>query len=119
MSSDERRKAGRTAARLTVLLNNQESGRVLRVLTKNLSTRGICVVMDKRLSTGTQLMVDLKLPDREAPLTVHGDVIWSRPTGGPRKSYEQPEMETGIRFLNLTMKELAAIKQAAVFYGFS
>ena len=116
---DERRGAERSKARLTTLLRNLDSGRILRVLTRDLSTKGMCVVTEGLLSSGTRLEVELKMPDREAPLMVQAEVVWSRVIDEPRKSYESPTAETGIAFTNLSQQDLALIKHCAVFYGLS
>jgi len=116
---EERRGAERAKARLTTMLKNLDTGRILRVLTRDLSTKGMCVVTEGLLSAGTRLEVELKMPDRETPLTVQAEVAWSRVIDEPRKSYESPTAETGIAFTNLSPHALALIKHCAAFYGLS
>ena len=115
----ERREAGRGQARLTTVLKDLDTGRVMRVLTKNLTAKGMCVITEGLLRPGTRLEVDLKLPDREAPLTLQAEVAWSRVIDEPEKGYETPATETGIAFTKLDPNDLASIKYHAALYRFS
>ena len=78
-----------------------DTGKVRRALTKDVSAGGVCLVTEELLKPGTQLGVEIKLPDREAPVTFTGEVVWSKPIGGSGKSYENPTAEIGVKFVDI------------------
>jgi len=106
----ERRRAGRSPARLTAIFKNLETGRVLRALTWNLSLVGMRLTTEGVLAPGTRLEVDLKLPDRKTPIICQAEVIWSQSSDEPHRSFEVPPAETGIKFLDLTPQDYVALK---------
>lgn len=59
--------------------------------TRNISRGGTFIGTDKPLSPGTRFRFLLSVPEREAPFSLEGEVVWSRKEGG------EPGM--GIRFL--------------------
>jgi hypothetical protein len=116
--AEERRESPRTKSRLTAVFKDLETGRVQRVLTKDLSSKGVCLVTEGLLRPGTRLQVDLQLPDRATPLTVQAEVVWSRAVDEPGTSDEVPTVETGVIFTHLSPTELTLIKHYAAIYGF-
>ena len=44
--------------------------------TTNLSGGGLCIFVHAVLNPGTFLQVDLRLPDREQPVSLLGEVVW-------------------------------------------
>ncbi len=113
----ERRGANRSPARLTAIFKNLQTGKVLRALTSDLSVEGMCLTTEGTLAIGMRLEVDLKLPDREAPVVCQAEVVWSRSTSESHKSYEVSPAQTGVKFLNLTSQDHAAIKHYTTLYG--
>lgn len=109
--SEERRRSVRANARLTTIIKNLSTHKVWRALTKNVSGVGICVVADEFLEVGSQLEVEIKLPDQGAPITFTGEVVWSQMVGGARKSYEALSMEAGIRFVEIPPKDQRLLQQ--------
>ena len=97
----ERRQFIRLNTRLTVIFKNLKTGKVRRALTKDLSGAGMGLITEEILAPGTPLEMEIKLPDREAPITFQAEVVWSKPVGGPRKSYENPTAETGVKFVQV------------------
>ena len=87
--------------------------KVQRSLTKDLSGVGLRLVTEQLLNPGTSLEVEIKLPDRGAPLTFTAEVVWSKLISEQRKSYDATTAETGIKFVNVDPKVLALIKQYA------
>jgi len=61
---------------------------------KNLSTGGICMVLDRRLAPGTLLRLSMHVPDSYATLVLAGRVTWVSEVsiGG------EPTFETGVAF---------------------
>ena len=110
---EERRRVIRVNMKLITFIKVLETGKVQRSLTKDLSGVGLRLVTEQPLSPGTPLEVEMKLPDREGPLTFTAEVVWSKPISEQRKSYEAPTAETGVKFVNVDPKILALIKQYA------
>lgn len=103
----------RLRTKLTTVFKIVKTGKVRRGLTKNISGVGICLVADEPIEPGEPLDVELQLPDRVAPVTFSAAVVWSRPTGGPRKSYETPTIEIGVRFVTIDSKDAVLLGQYA------
>jgi hypothetical protein len=89
------------------------NGQVLRSLTKDVSGAGVCVVTEGTVEPGTLLEVEIKLPDREAPIKFMGGAVWSKAVAEPAKAYQAPTAETGVRFVSIDPKEQALILQYA------
>ena len=98
---EERRRFIRIHSRLMVIVKFLDTGKVRRALTKNISAGGICLVTEELLKTGTQVEVELKLPDRDKAILLMGIVKWSKPIGEPPKPYENPTAETGVEFVQI------------------
>ncbi len=47
-------------------------------ITKNISAGGLCFVSEQRLERGDNILVDLYLPAVEKPITMEGEVKWSK-----------------------------------------
>jgi len=47
-------------------------------------------------------------------MTCTTEVVWSQSVGAPRKSYETPTVEIGVRFVTINPKDQAALKQYTV-----
>ena len=109
--SQERRRTIRLDARLTTLFTIVETGRVRRALTQNVGGLGLAFTGEELFPPGTRLDVELQLPDRATPLAFGAEVIWSQPTGEPHKSYEDPVVRTGTKFLDVDAKQMALIRQ--------
>ena len=102
---EEQRRFIRVISRLTAVVKIAKTGKVRRALTKDISAGGICFVTEELLEPGTALEVELKLPDRDAPIAFLGEVSWSRPIGPAPKSYQNPTAETGVKFISIDPKE--------------
>ena len=109
----EKRKYARVRQRLTTLVKFLDTGKVRRALTRDIGAGGVCVVMEGVLEPGTMLEVELRLPDRQQPITFTASVIWNRPLETLTKSYEIPTTETGVTFVNIDPKERAFLMQYA------
>ena len=106
----ERRHIPRSHARLIAVFKNLTTGRMLRALTWNLSPQGMQLTTEGVVVPGTRLEVDLKLPDRQTPIVLTATVIWSQQKNESYKSYETPEFEIGVKFLDLTPHDRTALK---------
>ena len=110
---EEQRRFIRVTGRLVAVVKIVKTGKVRRALTRDISAGGICFVTEEILEPGTALEVELKLPDRDAPILFLGEVAWSRPIGPKPKSYQDPTAETGIKFVSIDPKERELIVQYA------
>ena len=110
---EEQRRFIRVTNRLPSMFKIITTGKVRRALTKDISAGGVCFITEELLEPGTALEVELKLPDREAPIIFLGEVTWSRPIGPPPKSYQNPNSEAGIKFVSIDPKDRALIMQYA------
>ena len=109
----ERRRFARIPIRLTAVFKNLSSAKVQRTLTKDIGGEGMCLITEGTMEPGTKLEVEIKLPDRDIPIIAAMEVVWSRPVGEPRKSYELPTAETGVKFVRMDQKDLALVMQYA------
>ena len=115
--NQERRQFIRINARAVAHVKNIKTGRIRRALTKDVSGGGICLVMEKLLEPGTQLEVEMRLPDRAKLITFQGMVSWSRPASGKDQTSHNPNAEHGIRFISIDEKDHAALVQYVKIYA--
>lgn len=109
----ERRECIRIRERLVAFVKDPATGKVHRGLTNNISSVGVCVVTEQFFKPGAPLEVEIKLPDREAPVTFTGEVVWSRVAEEAQKVYEGPTVELGIKFVQIDLRDLTLIQQHA------
>jgi len=105
--SEERRRFLRGHTRLTTFLKMLDTGLVQRVLTKNISSGGVCLITEEIVAPGALVEVEVKLPDREQPLAFQGVVKWSRPASGSEQGARAAE--TGVQFISIDPKDRALI----------
>lgn len=106
--ADERRRFLRASARLITWLTLPETGRVIRVLTLDVSAGGARFMTDRMLEAGTKLAVEIKLPDREVAIKCTGEVVRSR----PMKDLEDERRmaaDTAIKFIEIDPRDLAEL----------
>ena len=111
---EERRRSVRLRTRLNTVYKNLTTGRVQRALTKDVSGHGACLVTEDLLEAGTPLEIEIKLPDRAAPVTFLAEVVWSgfQLEGGVQTG---SRAEAGIRFVSIDSKDHALVMQFARF----
>ena len=111
--SQERRKGVRSSTQFIAIVKHLTTGKVRRWLTKNVSEIGLCLLTDEAIERGTRLEVELKLPDFPSPLLMIAEVMWTMVVEAPRKSYEDPKVEVGVKFVDLAPKTQALLHQYA------
>jgi hypothetical protein len=114
MGERDRRQVVRLQTKLVTFVKRLATGKVKRVLTKDIGGIGICIVSDERYEPETVLEVELKLPDNTQPITFKGVVVWSRVVEEPKQSYKPLVAEAGIKFTEIDAKQRALIMQYAV-----
>ena len=113
MGDQERRQFIRLRSRLVTFIKHVDTGKVERVLTKDIGGVGVCFISHKALPPGTPLEVEIKLPDFERPITFTASVVWSRVTEPAKKSYQFPTVEIGVTFAVIGQKQRSLIMQYA------
>lgn len=108
---EEKRQFPRLAVRLMTIMKVLKSGRVWRVLTQNLGVGGLCFITEQQLETGEALEFEIHFPDTDNPCIVQAEVIWTRPTRERKTSYETLPIETGVKFTEISQKDIVQIKQ--------
>jgi hypothetical protein len=100
----ERRRFPRIGSRLTTFVKFLDTGKVVRVLTEDVSAAGVRFVTEGLLEPGTTLELEMKLPDLDRPMTCRAEVVWSQVREGPRKSYEKPLAAVAVKFVEIDPK---------------
>lgn len=113
----ERRRYLRAHSRLTATITHVDTGKTRRALTRNVSEQGFCLITEGLLPSGTRLEVRLTFPDRDQPLVMQAEVVWSQPVGPPGKSYETPTAENGLRIVQIDPKDRVLLAQYAALYA--
>ena len=84
-------------------------------MTKDIGGKGVCLVTvtEEEMAPGTPLAVEIRLPDRQAPIAFLGEVVWSMLLVEASARSKRPPAETGIRFVSIDPKDRALIMQFA------
>ena len=109
----ERRRFIRVAARLLTFVRTRDTGKTVRVLTKDIGGGGICFVSEERFDTDEIVEVEMTLPDRGQPIAFLAAVAWRRPVAEAGKSPRRTSWEIGVKFLSIGPKEQALMVQYA------
>ena len=65
------------------ILSTEEFFKLTRI--KNISAEGLCFESDEELSIGTHVSLEVDLKDGKAPVSVAGEIRWSKPEGEKKK----------------------------------
>ena len=105
MGGEDQRRFIRIPARLMTFIRFPKTGKVWRALTVDVSAGGIRLVTDELLEPGTVLELELKLPDREAPVACTAEVVRSVfVEGGPNTS-AHVTVESALKFTQIDPKD--------------
>ena len=75
----ERRKAPRKESSIAVMYATR--GRIFKDFIKNISKLGAFIETPAGFAAGEQITLIISSPDREEPIKIQGEVIWSVPEG--------------------------------------
>ncbi len=93
----EKRKFKRFDAFMSVKFTGTDQTSVKGLgLSRDLCREGIMVNSDKAIQEGTQLDLEITIPDDPKPIFSSGQVVWSRPSEGTDQGYDQ-----GIKLTNM------------------
>ncbi len=96
MDSDKR-KFKRFDAYMSIKYSGLDSATLKGIgLSRDLCREGIKINSDKEIREGTQLDLEISIPDDPKPIFSSGTVVWARPSDGSNQGYDQ-----GIRLKNM------------------
>ncbi len=78
---DDRRVFQRFAVKLPVNFLNPDNSKEGTAVTQDICAKGIGIVADENLLSGTPLELWIELRDKKEPIYTRGQVAWSRPQG--------------------------------------
>ena len=113
----EQRQFIRVKERLLTLMTFLATGKVERALTRDIGAVGVCVMTERVVEPGTQLAVELQLPDRDTPITFLAEVRWSRLLSEPPETGTSMGAETGLRFVRVDAKDRSMMMQHAALHA--
>lgn len=113
----EQRQFIRVKERLLTFLTFLTSGTVERALTRDIGAVGVCLITETVLEPGTQLSVELHLPDRQTPISFMAEVRWSRPRGDAQDADPSMAAETGLQFVRVDPKDRSTMMQHAALHA--
>ena len=111
--ASERRQFLRLDTRLNVSYTIAGTRQLGKSLSKNISGGGVRFIAEHPLEVGTRLEVIVHL---DLPVRFLGEVIWTHLVT-KSTSAEFGGTEVGVRFVEITPKDLALVKQYATFYA--
>ncbi len=95
--SQDKRKFKRFDAYMSVKFTGIEATSVKGVgLSRDLCREGIKVNSDQLIPEGTQLDLEIAIPDDPKPIYSNGIVMWSKPSDGIEQGFDQ-----GLRLMNM------------------
>ena len=107
----EPRRFVRIQAQLPVTYRVLPSPAKIRSTTCDVAGSGLCLLVQEPLARGAQVQLELRLPDRDRPVTATGEVMWCEHHRVVGKSEQQDLIKTGVRFLHLDGHDQDAILQ--------
>jgi hypothetical protein len=109
----ERRRAPRLSIQLPAAFTDLKSGRTQQALTKDISSIGVCLATEDLLALGAPVKIEFTLPDRDRPITLMGEVIWSWPGARQSQDHGRLTAKSGLVIVSIDPKDRAAIAQYA------
>ena len=101
----------RIRSRLTTIIRySGNHDDIHRALTRDISVDGLCLLTETPLKMRELIGVELKLPDRETPISFTGEVLWHQKLGDTSQG-EESNIENGIRFVTITRKDRQLLMQ--------
>jgi len=90
----------RTVDRLNITLEVKYfiNARVITSKSRDISTKGIRLLLDEKIEKTTSLRLEIKIPDQSRLIKVVGEVVWTEESGGDEKIAAKRLFNTGIKF---------------------
>jgi len=106
---EERRQKVRINTQLGVLYEVlvDKKNRKYNSISRNISLGGVNLVLNEKLSSGTELRLQLDLPDEHKPVLTCGRVVWVKEISDKLSKQKKDErlFSTGIQFTHITVKD--------------
>ncbi len=104
------RRGVRVAFECVVIVRKKDTSLVFKTQTENISTGGVCVILERGLLKNTPVEIELSLPDDPVPVICEGKIAWSIRRGeySKRKSLQ---FDTGIEFNEITDEDKGRLKR--------
>lgn len=103
----------RTAVRVSfeciVIIKKARSNLVFHSFTENMSTGGVCIILEKELLKNTPVELELHLPDDLPAAECSGRVTWSAKRNEYLKK-KPSQFETGIEFIEISDQDRSRIR---------
>ena len=110
----ERRRFVRLDTTLPVTYRVLPSSTAQVATTKDIGGGGICVFLTQRLSVGTPLEIEVRLPNRPTPVCLTGEVVWCEEYEVVGKTERNRAIQAGVRFVYFDPKDQEAIMQHVI-----
>jgi c-di-GMP-binding flagellar brake protein YcgR len=111
---EERRRFVRLDTRLPVTYRVLPSDETKQSVTKDIGGGGVCVFVRDPLTPGTQLRIEIAVPDQERPIAFTGEVAWCEPYEIIGKTQRERSVEAGVRFAQIDPKDQQAIMRYVI-----
>ncbi len=99
---EERRTAIRVTVDLAVRYSIEKKVRLkVNSEIKNLSTKGLQLAVNEKLSTGTIVFMQFDIPESGDMVSVNGKVVWTNGEFGERDASGRRVFRTGVRFIDI------------------
>ena len=110
----ERRRFVRLDTTLPVTYRVLPSSTAQVVTTKDIGGGGICMFLTQRLSVGTPLEIEVRLPNRPTPVCFTGEVAWCEEYEVVGKTERNRAIQAGVKFVYFNPKDQEAIMQYVI-----
>ncbi|MBU4377006.1 MAG: PilZ domain-containing protein [Candidatus Omnitrophica bacterium] len=98
----ERRKAMRVNTELAVRYSIEKKLHLkLNGAIKDISQKGVRLVVTEKLTEGTLLLLEFSIPDKKGPIIADGKVVWTSGAFDERDVDGKRIFETGVQFVNI------------------
>ena len=111
---EEQRRFVRLDTRMDVSYAVLPAEKMRGASTKNISGDGICFFTEQAIKPGTRLQVAMTLPSHQQPVNFTAEVVWSEAYEVIGKTERRKTTETGVRFVEVSPKDQAAIMQHVI-----
>lgn len=84
--------------------------------TKDVSSAGICVFLEKPLPIGTRLDIHITLPDPERPVSCVGDIVWCDAYEFVGATAQAPWVQAGVKLVQIDAQDHQRILRHVILH---
>lgn len=104
-SNTNRRRADRVYASFVEYCRVEDEHSVkAQAFTENISTSGICILLNEDIKVGNFLLITIYLLDGSNPIETKGEVVWVRPSVFLNLK-DSKHLDAGINFVEITKED--------------